>query len=87
MDDNDILFVYRITYYIYPLIGFLIVFLVGIPISWLTNKNDPPVDKKLISPIMHFIFSKNVEPSTYKAMMEMKKLTKIEEDIPDTIMF
>lgn len=88
LDDNDIMFVYRITYYFYPLFGFVTVFLIGIPISWLTNNNDPPVDKKLISPIMHFILPKNLEPSTYQVMEEMRKLTKNEEAVvPDTIMF
>lgn len=33
----------------------------GLIISYMTNKNDPPVDKSLISPVSYFLLPKDVK--------------------------
>lgn len=42
--------IFKTSPFFYTMIGFLIVFMVGVPVSWFTNKNKSDVDPDLISP-------------------------------------
>lgn len=47
---------FRISHYYYITIAIFIIFAVGIPVSYLTrNKDDLPVNKDYISPVMHWL--------------------------------
>ncbi|KAF2901934.1 hypothetical protein ILUMI_04247, partial [Ignelater luminosus] len=55
---------YRISFWYNTLIGAVIVIIIGLIISWFTNKNQPPVNPDLISPVMHFMLPKSSVSST-----------------------
>ncbi|GJQ68448.1 hypothetical protein Trydic_g17030 [Trypoxylus dichotomus] len=49
-------FLYRISYYYYTFVGSMITIITGLIVSYFTrNKDDPPVHRDLITPIMHFL--------------------------------
>lgn len=49
--DESIFWLFRISFMYYALIGCAIVWIVGLPISWLT-KTDKPVDENLLAPFI-----------------------------------
>jgi sodium-coupled monocarboxylate transporter 8/12 len=51
--------IFRISYYYYTLIGTIVSMILGLVISYMTNKDDPPVDKALISPVSYFLLPKD----------------------------
>ncbi|XP_044269102.1 sodium-coupled monocarboxylate transporter 2-like [Tribolium madens] len=53
--------IFRISFYYYTLIGALTTIIFGFIISCMTNKNDPPVEKSLISPVSYFLVSKDTK--------------------------
>ncbi|XP_015834034.1 sodium-coupled monocarboxylate transporter 2 [Tribolium castaneum] len=53
--------IFRISFYYYTLIGALSTIIFALIISYMTNKNDPPVDKSLISPVSHFLLPKDTK--------------------------
>ncbi|GJQ68450.1 hypothetical protein Trydic_g17031 [Trypoxylus dichotomus] len=49
-------FLYRISYYYYTFVGSMITIITGLIVSYFTGKkDDPPVHRDLITPIMHFL--------------------------------
>ncbi|XP_063925702.1 sodium-coupled monocarboxylate transporter 1-like [Zophobas morio] len=46
-------FIFRISYYYYTLIGCAMSMIIGIIISYMTNKDQCPVDKALLSPVIY----------------------------------
>ncbi|XP_064213530.1 sodium-coupled monocarboxylate transporter 1-like isoform X2 [Tribolium castaneum] len=65
-------FIFRISYDHHCFIGVIITVILGLIISYLTNKNDAPVDKKLISPICHFLLPKHRDREVMEHFMENK---------------
>uniref|UniRef100_A0A1Y1KD11 Sodium/solute symporter n=1 Tax=Photinus pyralis TaxID=7054 RepID=A0A1Y1KD11_PHOPY len=49
---------YRISFWYYTFLGFLVVIVVGLVVSWLTRKNNPPVRPELLSPSVQFLLPK-----------------------------
>lgn len=58
---------FRISYFYYSIIGASSTIISGLIISYLTNKNSPPVDKKLISPVVRFFLNEN-DVKTHKSI-------------------
>ncbi|KAJ3632519.1 hypothetical protein MTP99_009520 [Tenebrio molitor] len=54
-NQSEPFFLFRISFNYYTLVGVVVTIIVGLIVSYLTNQNDPPVDKKLISPLVHFL--------------------------------
>nr|XP_015839648.1 PREDICTED: sodium-coupled monocarboxylate transporter 2-like isoform X1 [Tribolium castaneum] len=67
------LFIFRLSHYYNCVLGLIVTVIVGLIISYLTNKNDPPVDKELISPVIRrFVKEDNktgIENREIKALM------------------
>ncbi|EEZ99752.2 Putative sodium-dependent multivitamin transporter-like Protein [Tribolium castaneum] len=51
-------YIFRISFYYFCLIGVVITVGLGLIVSSMSNKNDLQVDKKLISPVCHFLLPK-----------------------------
>lgn len=49
-------FLFRISYFYYAFIGAFVTFIAGVVISYTTNY-DKPVDKRLITPVAHFLIT------------------------------
>ncbi|CAH1999310.1 unnamed protein product [Acanthoscelides obtectus] len=60
--NEDISPIFKISFYWYSAIGCTICVLVGIIISYMTEENDPPVSKELLSPVIHRWLSKDKYP-------------------------
>lgn len=58
-------FLYRISYYYYSLLGSSMVFIIGLPISYFTRKHEKPVNRALISPIIHWMLPKKESKDNY----------------------
>ncbi|KAL3275705.1 hypothetical protein HHI36_020454 [Cryptolaemus montrouzieri] len=55
--DDDIFILFRLSFYYYTMLGALITVLIGSIISFFTNKDDDPVvPKRLLSPIIHWMY-------------------------------
>lgn len=61
MQENEPFLLFRLSFYWYTMIGSLITVAVGLIISFLTEKDDKPVDRKLISPIAQFMLPRQYE--------------------------
>lgn len=64
-NKDEPFFIYKITYYYYTIMGFVLVFLIGIPISLLTRNKNHHVDRDLISPVCHWLLPKEKETVEY----------------------
>lgn len=64
-EDSEPFFLYRITFYYYTLIGVLVVFIVGLPVSWFTKKSTDKVDQDLISPAFQWLIPKEKKIDYY----------------------
>lgn len=62
----------------------MLVFIIGVPVSLLTNKNDPPVDPDLISPVCHWLLKKEKKKSDYYTVDEALKMVLSPEKIKNT---
>lgn len=81
-DRNDEPFIiFKTSFYYYALIGSLLVFIIGVPVSWMTNKNDPPVDPDLISPVSHWLLKKEKKKTNYYSVDEALKMVLSPEKI------
>ncbi|KAI4470149.1 sodium-coupled monocarboxylate transporter [Holotrichia oblita] len=73
-EDQLPFFLYRISYYYYTLIGASITIIVGLIVSYLTRKkDDPPVHKDLITPLMHFLLPQEEVIMTEKVYYPIEK--------------
>ncbi|RZC34871.1 SSF domain containing protein, partial [Asbolus verrucosus] len=52
-------FIFRISFYYFTVIGTASSVIFSLIISYMTNKNDPPVDKALLSPVIHFLLPRD----------------------------
>ncbi|XP_017772837.1 PREDICTED: sodium-coupled monocarboxylate transporter 2-like [Nicrophorus vespilloides] len=80
--DWEPFYLFRISFYYYTLLGLLVVFLVAIPVSKLTEDSEPKVSKKLISPIIHFLMDEedeNENPPNYTAVKDDVELEESKE--------
>lgn len=58
------MFLYRLSYYYYSVVGFLITTIVAIPISLLTGGAKQVIDKNLLSPIVRPFLSTRSNSTT-----------------------
>ncbi|KAK9708914.1 Sodium:solute symporter family [Popillia japonica] len=73
-EDQLPFFLYRISYYYYTLIGACVTTIVGLIVSYLTRKkDDPPVHKDLITPLMHFLLPQEEAVITEKVYYRVEK--------------
>ncbi|XP_022915695.2 sodium-coupled monocarboxylate transporter 2-like [Onthophagus taurus] len=63
--QNDVFFLFKITYYYYSLIGVLTVIIVGMIVSWITKNEKEEVDENLITPWMRWAI---VKKEKYKSI-------------------
>ncbi|XP_017769962.1 PREDICTED: sodium-coupled monocarboxylate transporter 2-like [Nicrophorus vespilloides] len=68
-------YLFRISFYYYNLIGLCIVFIIGWIVSYFSKADQKQVEKKLISPFMHWAMLENLLPPTYSAVNENLELT------------
>ncbi|XP_044262831.1 sodium-coupled monocarboxylate transporter 2-like [Tribolium madens] len=54
-------FIFRLSHYYNSISGLIVTLIVGLIISYLTNKNDPPVDKELLSPVIRRFLSNDTK--------------------------
>jgi hypothetical protein len=54
-DSFQVLFIFRINFFFYNVTGSGATIILGLLISFMTKKDKTPVDKTLISPIVHFM--------------------------------
>lgn len=57
-EGADILPIFRISFYWFPFMGTMLCILTGLIISYMTEENNPPVPKKLLTPVIHSFLSK-----------------------------
>ncbi|CAH1367567.1 unnamed protein product [Tenebrio molitor] len=69
-------FVFRISYYYHCLIGAVVTMVMGLVISRVTNENGRPVNKALLSPVIHFLLKEVPDNDTRTA----QQLMNIESD-------
>jgi hypothetical protein len=69
-------FVFRISYYYHCLIGAVVTMVMGLVISRVTNENGRPVNKALLSPVIHFLLKEETDNDTRTA----QQLINIERD-------
>jgi sodium-coupled monocarboxylate transporter 8/12 len=55
LPTSEPFFLFRISFYYQCLIGALTTIFLGLVISYMTKKEEAPVDKSLISPVSHFL--------------------------------
>ncbi|KAJ8967444.1 hypothetical protein NQ317_015255 [Molorchus minor] len=69
--------IFRISFYWYTMIGAIIGIIVGLIISYLSEKNDPPVPMKLLSPVTYPFLSeehKNADTEYYGIREALQKV-------------
>ncbi|EEZ97407.1 Putative sodium-dependent multivitamin transporter-like Protein [Tribolium castaneum] len=59
---NNVTINSELSHYYNCMLGLIVTVIVGLIISYLTNKNDPPVDKELISPVVRRFVKKDNKP-------------------------
>lgn len=59
--DLEPFFLYKINFYYYILMGALIVWLIGLPVSLATRAKNSYPDSSLISPVSHWMLPKDEE--------------------------
>ncbi|XP_017772841.1 PREDICTED: sodium-coupled monocarboxylate transporter 2-like [Nicrophorus vespilloides] len=65
-EPTEVSFIYRLSFYYYVVLGTFMVFLIGIPVSWFTRDDEPPVHKDLICGVMQWAIPKDKKrPPTY----------------------
>ncbi|XP_064213943.1 sodium-coupled monocarboxylate transporter 2-like [Tribolium castaneum] len=52
-------FIFRLSHYYNCTLGLIVTIIIGLIISYLTNTKDPPVDKELLSPVVHYFLSED----------------------------
>ncbi|XP_017769965.1 PREDICTED: sodium-coupled monocarboxylate transporter 2-like [Nicrophorus vespilloides] len=67
-------YLFRISFYYYSLIGVCTVFFVGWIVSYFSKADQKQVQKKLISPLMHWAMSDDLLPPTYNDVKENLEL-------------
>lgn len=80
--DDDIFSLFKLSFYWYTLLGSLISIIVGLIFSQLTGNNNPPISKKLLSPVVYPFLSKNrlENRSMYTTVENAQKELTIAED-------
>ncbi|XP_060535121.1 sodium-coupled monocarboxylate transporter 2-like [Cylas formicarius] len=58
---EPIFVLFRISFYWYTMTGAIVGIVVGLVISYLTNKDDPPVERHLVSPVVRFLLPKDIK--------------------------
>ncbi|KAL1517792.1 hypothetical protein ABEB36_001516 [Hypothenemus hampei] len=58
IEEFQPLFLFRLSFYWYTLIGAVITITLGLMISYITGNGQKPVDKKLVSPVVRFLLEK-----------------------------
>ncbi|XP_068917916.1 sodium-coupled monocarboxylate transporter 2-like [Tenebrio molitor] len=61
LPTSEPFFLFRISFYYHSLIGAFTTIFLGLVISYMTKKDEAPVDKSLISPVSHFLLSEEHE--------------------------
>lgn len=59
--DVEPFVLFRISFWYYTAVGTIVTVLIGLIVSWFTNKNVPPVDPGLISPVVRRWMTKEKE--------------------------
>ncbi|CAH1367551.1 unnamed protein product [Tenebrio molitor] len=65
LPTSEPFFLFRISFYYYSLIGAFTTIFLGLVISYMTKKDETPVDRSLISPVSHFLLPES-EESQYR---------------------
>lgn len=84
-EGSDIFPLFRISFYWYTFLGTIICITAGLIISYLTEKNDPPVPKKFLSPVIHPFLSKDrkEDETVYRSVEEAIRQLSIETEPTD----
>jgi sodium-coupled monocarboxylate transporter 8/12 len=61
LPTSEPFFLFRISFYYHSLIGAFTTIFLGLVISYMTKKDEAPVDKSLISPVSHFLLPEQHE--------------------------
>ncbi|XP_045463325.1 sodium-coupled monocarboxylate transporter 2-like [Harmonia axyridis] len=62
ISDDNIFYLFKVSFYYYTMIGALMCCLIGSCISFFTNKKDDPlVPKKLLCPLVHWMYEDEVD--------------------------
>lgn len=56
--DDQPMFFFRLSFYYFTMFGTLVTMLVGLIISYATEKDEKEVDRSVISPVAHFLLPK-----------------------------
>lgn len=69
---------FRISFWYFVCVGSIVVIIVGLIVSWFTNKNQPRVHPDMLSPMIHCLYSKqekSLERMTYSSVKVTLELT------------